>query len=201
VPTDPDGLQPLLALSPPDPDPVIAAVPCGPVVDTDAGRWGLATASFSADRTYRFRLSRVWDPAGPRLHFCMLNPSTADAFVLDPTVRRCVGFARAWGYGALEVTNVFALRSTDPSVLYGHHDPVGHGNDDAIRAAAAAAALTVAAWGVHATLADRNRAVLELLAATGATVVALRVTKDGHPGHPLYVPAAVTPLPWPPATR
>lgn len=189
--------EPLFTLPSPDPDPVVAASPVGSVIDTDLGKWGLATATFDASRTYRFRLSRVWNPSLPRINFCMLNPSTADAFKLDPTVRRCVGFAKAWGGGALEVTNAFALRSTDPAGLRHTSDPVGFGNDDAILAAAVAAEVVVLAWGVHATLLDREQHVRRLLAEAGVSAQVLSLTKDGHPAHPLYLPASSQPFSWP----
>jgi hypothetical protein len=176
------------------PDPLVAACPIGTQIDTDVGPWGLATATFNEERTHRFRLSRVWDELGPRLNFLMLNPSTADAFVLDRTVRRCVGFAQAWGYGSLEVTNVFALRSPYPRELKRVDDPVGAGNDDAILAAARDADLVIAAWGVHAAYLDRETHVRSLLDRAGAQVKALVLTKDGHPGHPLYVAQETVPF-------
>lgn len=175
---------------------MIAARPVGSVVDTEDGPWGLATATFDDTRRYRYRLSRVWDPTLRRVNFLMLNPSTADAFTLDPTVRRCVGFATSWAAGAVEVTNAFALRSTDPAGLRHVDDPVGAGNDEAIVAAAMAADLVVVAWGVHATYRDREAELRALLADVGVVPHALRRTKDGHPGHPLYVPASAEPVPW-----
>lgn len=191
----------LFDLPAPAPDPTIAAAPVGEVTDTEQGPWGLGTATFDPTRRYRYRLSRIWDPDRGRVNFLMLNPSTADAFTLDPTVRRCVGFARTWGYGALEVTNVFALRSTDPAGLRQVTDPIGPGNDNAILAAAQAADLVVAAWGVHATHLGRDTQVRSLLTAAGVDLHHLRLTKDGHPGHPLYVPGATTPTRWVPAHR
>ena len=182
---------------PPDPDPVVAAVPVGTRIETAEGVHGLATATYDRTEQYRFRLSRVWDASGRRCVFLMLNPSTATAEVLDPTVTRCVGFAKAWGFGALEVVNVFALRSTDPKRLYDHDDPVGPGNDDALVAAAQAAALTVAAWGVHAALHGREAQVRALFSDVDVPLKCLRTTKDGHPGHPLYVPANTRLLDWP----
>ena len=179
------------------PDPAIASHPFGTVVDSTDGAWGLATASFSSDRIHRFRLSRIWDDSLARVNFLMLNPSTADAFQLDPTVRRCVGFAKLWGFGQLEVTNIFALRSTDPGALRSASDPVGVGNDDAIVAAANAATVVVAAWGTHGALFDRASAVTKVLASAGVELHQLRLTKDGHPAHPLYLPGTCTPQPWP----
>lgn len=177
---------------------MVVADPVGSVVETADGAHGLATATFDGPRRYRFRLSRVWDPDGPRVNFVMLNPSTADAFALDPTVRRCVGFAKRWGAGALEVTNCFALRSTDPTGLREPGDPVGAGNDTAIVAAATAADVVVAAWGVHAALGGRGEQVRKLLVSSNVELRCLRLTKDGHPGHPLYVPADTEAQLWPP---
>lgn len=182
----------------PPPDPVVAAAPVGDVVETAVGPEGLATATYDATARYRFRLSRVWDPRGPRCVLVMLNPSTASALVLDPTVRRCVRFAEAWGFGALEVVNLFALRSTDPRGLRGGVDPVGPGNDDAVVAAVGAADLAVAAWGVHGSLASRDERVRALL--EGHALHHLGLTLGGQPRHPLYLPRTVRPLPWrPPA--
>jgi len=179
----------------PAPDPLVAERR-GRDVDTDDGPWGLATATFSRDRSYRFRLSRVWDRDGTRVNFLMLNPSTADAFVLDPTVRRCAGFAESWEAGAFEVTNIFALRSTDPRDLRRADDPIGRGNDDAIVAAAECADLVVCAWGAHGTYLGREAQVRDLLQAAGTETVCLRRTRAGHPGHPLYVRKDVELIPW-----
>lgn len=181
----------------PGPDPVLAARPVGTEIDTARGPWGLATATFDRTRRYRFRLSRVWDPGRPRVCFVMLNPSTADALVLDPTVRRCAGYAQDWGFGAFEVTNVFALRSTDPTALRQVEDPVGPGNDDAILTAALAADRVICAWGTHATHRGRHTEVNGLLRGAGVTTEVLRLTKEGLPGHPLYLPRSATPIPAP----
>jgi hypothetical protein len=160
------------------------------------GPLGAATADFSEDLVYRYRLSRVWDAGLPLLGWLMLNPSTADAFRVDPTVNRCVRFAQRDGFGGVVVTNLFALRSTDPQALYSHPDPVGGLNDRFIGEAASECALTVAAWGVHGLLHDRGAAVLGGLRAAGVDVRCVRLTKAGLPGHPLYVrgDSALVPL-------
>ena len=166
------------------------------VTDSTVGEWGEATATFSADRTHRYLLTRTWDRESPTVNFLMLNPSTADAFVLDPTNRRCMGFARDWGYGSVTVTNIFGFRSTDPKGLRGSEDPVGPDNDLAILDAAGAAQLVIAAWGVHGELSGRADIVRSMLAEAGIELHALRLTKDGHPGHPLYVAASTQPTRW-----
>ncbi|MHB1773389.1 MAG: DUF1643 domain-containing protein [Acidimicrobiales bacterium] len=180
------------------PDPVIASHPVGTEVDTMEGKWGLATATFDATRAYRYRLSRVWERSGKRINFLLCNPSTADAFRLDPTVRRCVGFATDWSAGSIEVTNCYSLRSTLPSGLTEVSDPVGPDNDEAIVAAALAADMIVAGWGVHGAYLERSTRVRRLLRDAGVTVHMLLLTKAGHPGHPLYLPSSATPKPWGP---
>ena len=96
--------------------------------------------------------------------FVMLNPSTADAEKFDPTVRRCFGYACDWGFGSMEVVNLFALRSTYPKVLAKAADPVGPENDVVILKAVKESDLVVAAWGIHGKLLGRNREVLGLIA-------------------------------------
>lgn len=145
-------------------------------------------AGFDRTGAYRYSLGRRWADDGPRVCFCLLNPSTADARVLDPTLTRCLGFARRWGFGAMDVVNIFALRSTDPAGLYRADDPVGPRNDAAIRRAAARADLVVVGWGNHGRLGDRGARVAAMLG-TIAPVRCLGVTASGDPKHPLYLRA------------
>jgi hypothetical protein len=164
--------------------------------DESHGPIGHATATFSSDRVHRYRPTRTWDESGPRVNFLMLNPSTADAIQLDPTNRRCMGFAAEWGHGGAEVTNIFAFRSTDPRGLRHADDPIGPGNNAAILDAARSADLVIAAWGTHGTLLGRGDHVRAMLTDAGIDLYVLRLTKAGHPGHPLYVPASTTPIRW-----
>lgn len=180
----------------PDPDPVLAATPAGAIVQVGHTADGIGTATFDRSRRYRYRLSRVWDARLPRCCFIMLNPSTADAHRLDPTIRRCVGFARGWGHGAVEVVNVFALRATHPEELRRAADPVGPGCDTALLAGARAASSVIAAWGTAAALGDRADGVRRLLADAGIEPSVLRLTRAGAPGHPLYLRADARPIPW-----
>lgn len=179
------------------PDPLLAKRPVGPRTETGETPHGTGTATYDRHRKYRYRLSRTWG-SGRRVCFVMLNPSTATATELDPTVTRCHGYATAWRYHQMEVVNIFALRSTDPAGLYSHRDPVGKGNDDAILAAALDADLVVCAWGTHGAYLGRGSQVQDLLATNKVALHALKVTKGGHPGHPLYLPAALRPTPWAP---
>lgn len=179
----------------PDGDRIVLAHPVGARHETASTRHGTGTATYDARRTYRYRLSRTWG-TGPRACFVMLNPSTANAAELDPTVTRCHTYADTWKYRQLEVVNIFALRSTDPHVLYEHRDPIGRANDEAILAAAAAADLVVCAWGTHGEHLGRGRHVRELLTENGVELHVLRLTKHGHPGHPLYLPGDLRPRRW-----
>lgn len=168
-----------------------------PVVKTPA--YVMRDAEVSACGAYRYWLRRVWEVGPPLGAFVMLNPSTADATADDPTVRRCVGFARGWGCGGLVVVNLFALRATDPRALRGAADPVGPDVDPRLLSAPLNCRCrpVVAGWGVHGTLGGRDAAVARLLAAAGVPLWCLGRTKGGHPKHPLYLPAAAALEPFP----
>ena len=144
-----------------------------------------SSAVFSDDRVYRYELRRVW-AAGPLVAFVGLNPSTADETVDDPTIRRCIGFAKRWGYGGLVMVNLFAFRATDPRVMRAAADPVGPANDEHLERLTGEVDQFVAAWGAGGTYMDRDLAVLPII---GWHLRALGHTKDGHPRHPLYVRA------------
>ena len=130
------------------------------------------------------------------VNFVMLNPSTADAVHDDPTIRRCIGFARRWGYRELLVTNLFALRTPDPLVLRRAADPVGPENDRYLQEAAGAAGLVVVAWGMHGALHGRDAAVLAQLDTLVVRLGHLGVTGAGLPRHPLFVRGDVAPSPF-----
>lgn len=149
-------------------------------------------AVLSPDEQYRYFLSRTIAPDGPAVLFIGLNPSTADATTDDPTIRRCVAFALSWGASAMWMVNLFAFRSSSPKALRMASDPVGPRNDEWIERAVAAADLVIAAWGNHGALLDRANGVLQR---HGPRLQALRLTRTGMPGHPLYVRADVRPAP------
>lgn len=154
------------------------------------------TAVLSDDRTYRYRLRRTWDVTKDTVAFIMLNPSTADETEDDPTIRRCLGFAKEWGFGSLVVANLFALRATDPDELTEHPEPVGPDNDDHVLDVAMGATGTVAAWGTQGSLHGRGREVTAMLLDHSVPLRALDTTKEGHPVHPLYQPADAEPEPF-----
>ena len=156
-----------------------------------------STALYSDCAAYRYALTRTWDAAGGRVLFVMLNPSTATEVQNDPTVERCERRARALGYGAFRVCNIFAWRATDPRAMRAQPDPVGPDNDAAILEGAAWADAVVCAWGTHGAHLARGPAVEALLRATGKPLWHLGLSKDGHPRHPLYIAYTHLPQPWP----
>jgi hypothetical protein len=154
-------------------------------------------ARLSSCGRYRYELKRSWTMDVEKRYclFVMLNPSTADATVDDPTIRRCIAFAKAWGYDALTVGNLYALRATDPAELWTVADPVGPENDERLAILASYARVIVAAWGANARI-ERVSQVLPILERFGR-VHALKTTKHGQPCHPLYLPGGLKPSPFP----
>lgn len=158
----------------------------------DADSW----AEYSPCLVWRYSLTRVWDASGPRLTFVMLNPSTATEVQNDPTVERCERRARALGFGAFRVCNIFAFRATDPKVMRAAADPVGPRNDEALVEGAAWSGRVVCAWGAHGAHLGRGAAAERLLRASGAALFHLGLSRDGHPKHPLYIGYGVPLQPW-----
>ena len=146
-----------------------------------------SVAVYSDCEAYRYDLTRVWDGRGQKALFVMLNPSTATETQNDPTVERCERRARALGFGAFRVTNIFAYRATDPKVMRGVADPIGPGNDAAITEGAAWADQIICAWGSHGTHLNRGTAVEHLLRATAKPLWHLGLTQGFQPKHPLYI--------------
>ena len=144
-------------------------------------------ASMDPIGIYRYSLLREWGEGG-RVLFVMLNPSTADGELDDPTIRRCMSFAVTAGFGGMSVVNLFAFRATDPKELRGKAmTAVGPENDRHILEQAAVADMVVAAWGEFGHFTGRREQVVKLL--SPRTIRCLGTTKDGAPRHPLYVPA------------
>ena len=135
---------------------------------------------------YRYSLWRIWNREWPGVLFVMLNPSTANALEDDPTIRRCIGFAINWGFGSLEVVNLFAWRSSNPRSLIQVADPVGPKNDEYIDMACDRNRQRVAAWGAASRLLGRAETVLEMIRRYG-DVWCLGKTCSGQPRHPLFV--------------
>ncbi|GAB4988903.1 MULTISPECIES: DUF1643 domain-containing protein [Mycobacterium] len=150
-----------------------------------------SSAIFSDDNRYRYRLQRIWDDAMPLVGVVMLNPSTADEHTDDATIRRVVGFAERFGYGGIDVCNLYGLRSRDPQMLCGHVDPVGADNDAHLMRLSRQRDLIVLAWGGnadHQRAAHVTRLLMRGCASHGASLAVLSWTQGGQPGHPLYLP-------------
>jgi hypothetical protein len=138
---------------------------------------------------FRYWLTRNWSNAGPVLVFIMLNPSTANAKIDDATIRKCMGFAKRFGFGGIAVVNLFAYRTRWPSELIGAQYPVGELNDHHIKRIVGNALFNggkvICAWGPSASRTNRPEEVMELL--SGVKLYCLSKTKDGSPGHPLML--------------
>ena len=143
-------------------------------------------AVFDVSGRYRYSLWRAWSAYNPRIVFILLNPSTADEQRNDPTIRRCIGFARAWKFGSVEVVNLFAYRATDAKELLKIVNPIGEENNCYLVQAVERCSTVVVGWGIRGTLLGRDSQVLSLLAGR-KDIFCLGITKDGQPRHPLYV--------------
>ncbi len=147
------------------------------------------SAVFSPCRLYRYELWRHF-AHGPTVAFIGLNPSTADETMDDPTIRRCIAFAKRWGYGSLVMTNLFAWRATQPEDMKAAADPVGPQNDATLQRLYATVGVLIAAWGNDGDHLGRAKRVMEML----PKLHFLKLNKDGSPAHPLYLRGDLTPV-------
>lgn len=155
------------------------------------------TVTLSADGAYRYDLGRYWDD-GPTATWIMLNPSTADDQIDDPTIRRCIAFTKSWGLDGMTVVNLYALRSSDPKALLTADDPIGPRNVEFIERHLSAAVFAVAAWGAWDGIAGRARpSIADIAQFYDVPLTCLGTTKAGHPRHPLYVKGDTPLVEWP----
>jgi hypothetical protein len=147
-------------------------------------------ADFSDCRKYRYTLWRTWSSDKPKIMFLGLNPSTADEVKNDPTVTRCINYARKWGYGGMYMMNIFAFRTTYPVELKKAKDPIGKDNDKWILLISKKVDLCIGAWGNDGQYLDRSTKIKELV----ANLYCLKVNSSGEPAHPLYLKASLKPL-------
>ena len=149
------------------------------------------SAQFSPCKTYRYCLTRQWDQNLPFVNFIGLNPSIANASVDDPTIKKCIGYAKAWGYGGLIMTNLFAFVSSDPECLFQYQgDKIGPDNDKYLKKGYGAAEKTIAAWGNRGTYNCRAQKVRSFL----GDLYCLKMNTTGQPCHPLYQPKNMLPI-------
>jgi len=156
-------------------------------------------AILSEDRIYRYLLTRKLSFEKSICLFIMLNPSTADETKNDPTVTRCIGFAKHWGFGRLEVCNIFAYRATNPKELYDLEYPsqvIGPDNDIHLRHAIERADRVVCAWGNHGVLFNRGIFLREAITLQNRTQMVFKITQKGQPIHPLYQKADAELITW-----
>lgn len=165
----------------------------------------IKTAIISDCGQYRYELTREWDSSKPRVCFVMLNPSVADANIDDNTIKRCISFAKDWGYGSLIVVNLFAYRATKPADLKAAGYQVGEckfhsGNvcDHHIAQAVMSCHDTVCAWGAitDQLVLDRASSVLRIIHSQGRRPKVIKLTAKGHPRHPLYLKGNLKPIPF-----
>lgn len=143
------------------------------------------SAVFSVNRLHRYSLARTWNKSGPKVLFICLNPSTADSQIDDPTVRKCIGFAKTWGFGGMCIGNLFSFRATDPKELKHCKEPIGATNDYWLGRLQNSCDEWIAAWGANAAATDER--VMHILSMF-SDLRCLGFTKSGAPRHPLYMP-------------
>lgn len=156
-------------------------------------------AIFDEDRIYRYALWRRWvdrAPLAKMVAFVGLNPSTADETEDDNTIRRCVGFAKSWGFDGLAMLNLFAFAETDSNLMKRASEPVGEFSDAILRHICRRAGLTICCWGADGAFRDRGNEVRRMLTEDGVELKVLRLTKAGYPWHPLYLPSTSKPIHW-----
>jgi len=149
------------------------------------------TATISECGLYRYDLTRRWADGGTTCAFVGLNPSTADAELDDPTIRRCIGFARDWGHSRLVMLNAYGYRATNPKEMKQAADPIGPQNDNFLVWWFNSCKLVVAAWGNNIDI-GRQKHIVELF----PWMKILQLTKGGCPGHPLYLRKNMKPVEW-----
>lgn len=149
------------------------------------------TAKLSKCRRYRYALWRTWDQSKPYIMFICLNPSTADETTDDPTLTRCITYAKSWGYGGVCMANLFAFRATAPADMKAAKNPIGSQNDRWLEKLAHEAERVVAAWGNDGGHSGRSRQVRGLI----PNMYCLKINKTGEPAHPLYQKAHIQLIP------
>ena len=149
-------------------------------------------AYISKDEQFRYWLSRIWDDTSPTITFICLNPSTADSKTDDPTITKCIKYAKCLGKGGLLMVNLFAYRDTNQSRIWSVEDPIGPENDTWLNKKASKSSMVIASWGNEGWRFNRSAAVCRLL----QSLQCLKVNKSGEPSHPLYLSPDLKPRPY-----
>lgn len=146
-------------------------------------------AILSEDRKYRYVLSRIWDDSRPTVMIVGLNPSTADETENDPTIVRCINFAKTWGYGGVFMLNLFAFRATEPHIMKETENPIGNDNDRYIKEYSEICDKVVCAWGNNGNYKNRSQKILTTI----NNLYYLKLNQTGEPAHPLYLSGSLMP--------
>jgi hypothetical protein len=147
-------------------------------------------AILSENRKYRYVLSRFWDESKPVVMIIGLNPSTADETKNDPTITRCIDFAKSWGYGGVYMLNLFAFRATLPKDMIDEEEPIGNDNDSYIDKYSKLSEKVVCAWGNDGTYKNRSKEILSKF----DNLYYLKLNQTGEPSHPLYLNGNLIPI-------
>ncbi len=146
-------------------------------------------AIISSDDKYRYVLSRIWDESKSKVMIIGLNPSTADASQNDPTIRKCIKYAKSWGYGGIYMLNLFAFRTSKPKVMFSADEPIGVENDQYLMDYSLKCDKVVCAWGNDGNYKNRSSEIKSKL----SNLYYLARNKSGEPSHPLYLKSELTP--------
>ncbi len=160
-------------------------------------------AHYSDDEKYRYTVGRAWTECldgymdySNTVNFILLNPSTATEIMDDATIRRCVSYAKIWGYGGLIITNIFSYRETNPLLMKVFFDPIGEDNNEQLWLRAHTCGMAVAGWGSHGAFQNRSKIVKNLL--KDVNLYCLGRNNDGQPKHPLYLKKNLLPIMYQP---
>jgi hypothetical protein len=156
-----------------------------------------SSAFISECEKYRYELKRIWNESKPKVLFIMLNPSTADENIDDPTIRRCIGFAKSWNYGGILVGNLFAYRATKPKTLLNVDDPIGKDNLNHLKQMYNESEIIICAWGngkIIKKLGKKFGNDYKPLSCIYDKIYYLELSKDGTPKHPLYLKKDLIPI-------
>jgi hypothetical protein len=140
-------------------------------------------ANISIDKKYRYSLYRIWNDELPKVAFICLNPSIADDKIDDPTINRCIEFAKSWGYGGFYMLNLFAFRATNPSELTKVNDPIGMDNQNVILETITKVDKVICAWGNEGILLNQNKKILSII----ENPYCIKINSSGEPSHPLFL--------------
>ncbi len=147
-------------------------------------------AIFSEDNIHRYALIHEWELDRPSLMIISLNPSAEDGELNNPTIRRCIGFAKRWGFGRLFITNLFSFKTSSPKDLFNSENPIGNKNDYWLKKLSKKVDKVVLAYGNHGKFKNRHEEILKII----HDPYCIKKSKTGMPMHPLYLKYTEEPI-------